>query len=83
MDRDPSEKIPKCLPVLLPQRPNHSASNTKGQPHSTAFLAGPKQTNQETQNTEVTKTGVSFEASVLVLLWKSGSRLLLNLILLS
>lgn len=45
--RSIEEKVSLSLPVLLQLTPNHSASNIKGQPHSTAFPVRPTKTNQE------------------------------------
>lgn len=66
-----TEEVSISLPVLLLLRPNHSASNTKGQPHSTAFPVRPTKTIRRGQNTEVTKTGIPFETYMFVLLLKS------------
>lgn len=45
--RSIEEQVSVNLPVLLLLRPNHSVSNTEGQPHATAFPVRPTKTNQE------------------------------------
>lgn len=68
--RSTEEKVLISLPVLLLLRPNHSASNTKGQPHSTAFPARPKHKSGEDrrQNTKITETDTTFETDKFILL---------------